>query len=86
MITLCFLLFLFVSLATAIFGIAGTIIVFLLFGWIAFLGNGDKTPAHDPREEAEHRAGFTQEEILATGLYPDDEGYKMSIISDILNQ
>lgn len=29
---------------------------------------------------------FTNEEILATGLYPKDEGYKMSLISWILDK
>ena len=32
------------------------------------------------------RKGFTDEEILATGLYPKDEGYKMSLISRILGR
>lgn len=32
------------------------------------------------------RKGFTDEEILALGLYPDDEGYKMSLISRILGK
>ncbi len=27
--------------------------------------------------------GFTDEEILGLGLYPDDEGYRMSLISKI---
>lgn len=30
--------------------------------------------------------GFTDEEILALGLYPEDEGYKMSLISRILGK
>ena len=30
--------------------------------------------------------GITDEEILATGLYPKDEGYKMSLISRILGR
>lgn len=30
--------------------------------------------------------GFTDEEILALGLYPNDEGYKMSLISKILGK
>lgn len=30
--------------------------------------------------------GFTDEEILALGLYPKDEGYKMSLISKILGK
>ena len=29
---------------------------------------------------------FTDEEILATGLYPKDEGYEMSLISRILDK
>lgn len=32
-----------------------------------------------------HR-GFSDEEILALGLYPKDEGYKMSLISRILGR
>lgn len=30
--------------------------------------------------------GFSDEEILALGLYPKDEGYKMSLISRILGK
>ena len=30
--------------------------------------------------------GFSDEEILALGLYPKDEGYKMSLISRILGR
>ena len=30
--------------------------------------------------------GFSDEEILALGLYPDDECYKMSLITKILNK
>lgn len=29
---------------------------------------------------------LTEEEILAAGLYPNDEGYEMSLISSILNK
>lgn len=29
---------------------------------------------------------LSEEEILAAGLYPDDDGYKMSLISNILNK
>lgn len=32
------------------------------------------------------KRGFSEEEILALGLYPKDEGYKMSLISIILNK
>ena len=32
------------------------------------------------------RKGFSDEEILALGLYPKDEGYKMSLISRILGR
>lgn len=39
-------------------------------------------------EEPKIRRGkpkvFSDEEILLTGLHPDDEGYKMSLISRIL--
>lgn len=34
----------------------------------------------------QERKGFSDEEILALGLYPKDEGYKMSLISKILNK
>ena len=30
--------------------------------------------------------GFTDTEILGAGLYPKDEGYKMSLISKILDE
>ena len=32
------------------------------------------------------RRGYSDEEILALGLYPEDEGYKMSLISRILRK
>lgn len=32
------------------------------------------------------RKGLTDEEILAAGLYPKDEGYKMSLIARILGK
>lgn len=34
----------------------------------------------------EKQGGLTEEEILALGLYPEDEGYKMSLISRILGK
>ena len=41
-----------------------------------------------PKRQRRHRerGGFTDEEILALGLYPDDEKYKMSLISRILGK
>jgi len=39
----------------------------------------------EPRPKKE-RKGFSDEEILALGLYPDDECYKMSLISKIINK
>ena len=38
------------------------------------------------RKRPKKRRGFSDEEILALGLYPDDELYKMSLISRILNK
>lgn len=32
------------------------------------------------------KKGLSDEEILALGLYPDDEGYKMGLISRILGR
>ncbi|MDD6235479.1 MAG: hypothetical protein PUB17_09930 [Lachnospiraceae bacterium] len=29
---------------------------------------------------------YTDEELLATGLYPDDEAYRMGLISNVLNK
>lgn len=37
-----------------------------------------------PKKRRNRRKGFSDEEILALGLYPKDEGYKMSLISRIL--
>ena len=37
-------------------------------------------------EHKRSRRGFSDEEILALGLYPKDEGYKMSLISRILGR
>ncbi len=36
--------------------------------------------------KSQKKRGFTDEEILALGLYPKDEGYKMSLISRILGK
>ena len=38
------------------------------------------------QRKSRERGGFTDEEILALGLYPDDEKYKMSLISRILGK
>lgn len=38
------------------------------------------------RNPSESEKGFSDEEILALGLYPKDEGYKMSLISKILGR
>lgn len=39
------------------------------------------------RKSKENRnGGFSEEEILALGLYPKDEAYKMSLISRILGK
>lgn len=38
------------------------------------------------KSKEKNEKGFTDEEILAMGLYPKDEGYKMSLISRILNK
>ena len=38
------------------------------------------------RQRIRTRKGFTDEEILALGLHPNDEGYKMSLISRILGK
>ncbi len=40
---------------------------------------------HKPRK-SERKKEFSDEEILALGLYPKDEGYKMSLISRILGK
>ena len=37
-------------------------------------------------EHQKSHMGFSDEEILALGLYPKDEGYKMSLISRILGR
>lgn len=37
-----------------------------------------------PKKRRSRRKGFSDEEILALGLYPKDEGYKMYLISKIL--
>ena len=36
--------------------------------------------------EKRERFEFSDEEILALGLYPQDEGYKMSLISQIVGK
>ena len=36
------------------------------------------------KQNKQRQIGFSNEEILALGLHPDDEGYKMSLISRIL--
>ncbi|MCM1100785.1 MAG: hypothetical protein NC079_02450 [Clostridium sp.] len=41
-------------------------------------------PAINYTHKEKKERGFSDEEILALGLHPDDEGYKMSLISWIL--
>lgn len=43
-------------------------------------------PTFSKREKRRKEPVFTDEEILALGLYPDDEGYKMSLIARILGK
>ena len=38
------------------------------------------------REKKRKQSAFSDEEILALGLYPNDEGYKMNLISRILGK
>ncbi len=38
------------------------------------------------KAKGESEKGFSDEEILALGLHPKDEGYKMSLISKILGK
>lgn len=46
--------------------------------------NSQKDLHHDRRPVKTKWQGFSDEEILALGLYPDDELYKMALISRIL--
>lgn len=41
-------------------------------------------PLSSAKENKKESSGLTDEEALATGLYPKDENYKMSMISRIL--
>ncbi len=45
-----------------------------------------KILAEQNKSVKKQRKGFTEEEILALGLHPQDEGYKMSLISRILGR
>ena len=42
--------------------------------------------AQSKRNHLESNKGYSDEEILALGLYPKGEGYKMSLISRILGR
>lgn len=39
-----------------------------------------------PNNKQRRKSSFTDEEILGNGLYPNDEGYKISLISRILGK
>lgn len=45
-----------------------------------------KRPVLQQRANREKSSGFSDEEILAMGLYPKDEGYKMSLVSRIVGR
>ncbi len=77
-----------------VFGAAAAVVVGIIgivLGLIK-LGRSDvpvqKSDHPDTRRSRnkKKRRGFTDEEILGLGLYPDDEKYKMSLISKILDK
>ncbi len=41
---------------------------------------------NDIKIKSENKRGFSDEEILELGLYPKDDGYKISLISGILGR
>lgn len=88
MITLCILLF----AAFQMFVLAFTAAAYVIGGIIAVIASGlgvydpNKPTESKPPKHVKKKRGFSDEEILALGLYPDDEGYKMSLISSILNK
>ncbi|MBO5282560.1 MAG: hypothetical protein J6B43_05455 [Lachnospiraceae bacterium] len=45
-----------------------------------------KLPVLQRRANREKTSGFSDDEILAMGLYPKDEKYKMSLISKIVGR
>ena len=80
------LMFLLYKIVFAVF--AGA--VCLIMGIIAKAIDGKSTASYSGNVKRRTVEGkkplFTNEEILATGLYPKDEGYKMSLISWILDK
>lgn len=88
MITLCILLY----AAFQMFVLAFTVAAYVVGGIIAVIASG--LGVYDPNKQTEvkppkhkkRKRGFSDEEILALGLHPDDEGYKMSLISSILDK
>lgn len=48
--------------------------------------NAKKNMNASGRNGKKKKSVFSDEEILALGLYPEDEGYKMSLISRILGK
>lgn len=87
MITLFTLLTIVFHATIAIFTAAAYIVggfIGLLLSSVGLFSTGGATTVK--YKEPKRRRGFTEEEILALGLYPDDEAYKMSIISNILSK
>ena len=54
-------------------------------GFDQYEGNGSSSYNKEVKKKR-HKQGFSDEEILALGLYPKDEAYKMSLISKILGK
>ena len=71
----------------AVFAIGATIVGGII-GAILGIFNVYKPDVKSQRERLEEYKyrGFTDTEILGAGLYPKDEGYKMSLISKILDK
>lgn len=67
--------------------ICGVIIIFVILYNVVEYGIGIRSICKKTKKtKTPKRPIFKDEEILALGLYPKDEGYKMHLISKILNK
>ena len=82
------LMFLLYKLVFAVFAGAVSIVFSIIAGLLGSRKQYHSTDSsiRDKSNIVQRKPFLTDEEILAAGLYPQDEGYEMSIISRILDK
>ena len=86
MITLVILLIIVFNATVAIFTLAAYVVVGIIGAILACFGLYSASSSSAQQKRKEKSRKFSDEEILALGLYPQDEGYKMHLISQILDK